>query len=565
MFTGIYITDNRGTTLAIRLKDPYEHGIYVENIEGLGYPQSNITSTKFVSYDVALYKYSEIEQRSIVMTLGLIGNPSVESSRHLLYDYLPMRYPILIEFATDERCGYVRGYIETIEPDIFKDREVVQVSIVCLDPYLYAGGAKTTIAQRDTAPKFCFKKWFSEGKKPVSTILKNSLTLEVTSRFQNPPGFILTIHARTNGFNEVMINYTGGSISFSGNQFDITDEITDDMENYFNVTDDIKVYSSFENMGIYRYKGSIGTMLDITEKCNITGEFPLLSTGLNSFNAATFGIVDSYTMESVISSGRAITMSSSDKIPADSPDRIPKEILFKDSVNSDLNPHAYKYFNGLKIYCPYKAYEILLEIYTYDDVSVEIDDEGDDIIGDEFFRSIKYTNITRMANIRLYPKQHWLNDYIHTDEGDKKYFLSGSFDDLEHSYFAIGANSLVGDSLNPFEDEFVSYIYSKANAFGERQVLETFIPKGNFGMNMGDRDYEVFEADLTLFTNEFKDLYDLLYYGSGQKNELTRRRLIRVKPNYKTDYPQPVRVKKYTSTDTNCSILIEYDDIYEGI
>lgn len=289
MVNAIYITDNRGETLELKLTNPYDNGIYVNKVEGLGYPQTNINSSKISSYDVALYNSQEVSERNIVLTLGLTGAPSVEGSRHLLYEYLPIRCSILIEFSTDERVAYVNGYVETIEPDIFNSQEVVQVSIICLDPYFHIGGSKKTYIQSGNIyPNFQFNSWFTDDPKPVG-IIEDRMIININSRFQNPQGFALVIHGRDGGFDTIEIEYEGGSIIINDRTLDPYGENVSLEDNLFHIYDDLRIRNDIELISIEKIS-SDGTAIDMIDKSKITNDLPSLKSGNNWFKIITKGI-----------------------------------------------------------------------------------------------------------------------------------------------------------------------------------------------------------------------------------------------------------------------------------
>lgn len=316
MFQALYVSYSNGESLEIRLTDPYQHGIYVNNIEGLGYPQGNITSKKLSTYDVSLYDYTEIENRNIVLTLGLIGNPSAETSRHLIYEYLPQRTPIRLEFVTDERVGFIDGYVETIEPDIFNQQEVAQISVLCMDPYFYTGGSKKEFLSRISKPMFSISDWFTDGSKPVSE-LKQKLDVKFFSRIQNPKGFALKITGIDGGFDKAIIRY--GENVMVVNDRELFPELVQDYSppNYFNKGDSIIIKHDMNNYALYKLNeiGEITDLmfgaeqmiiegLDDSEdtlfnkiEVNVPNELPQIVAGNNNFSIEIYGLKPVFTHE----------------------------------------------------------------------------------------------------------------------------------------------------------------------------------------------------------------------------------------------------------------------------
>lgn len=121
------------------LTKPYETGIAVKAIEGLGPPKGNINMVTLSSMDGGLYGSTKVNTRNIVFTFWPLEKPgSVEDNRQKIYKYFPYKKEIKVQVTSDNRVLGTKGYIESIEPSIFSDtREEVQVSMICPDPYLY--------------------------------------------------------------------------------------------------------------------------------------------------------------------------------------------------------------------------------------------------------------------------------------------------------------------------------------------------------------------------------------------------------------------------------------------
>ena len=118
---------------------------YVKSITGLtppsavintsvsGSPSAVINTSVSGSYDGSFYNSSRLEKRNIVITLGLKGK--VEENRQRLYSIFPMKKECEIYFKNRNRDLKIKGYVESIEGDIFVQKEEIQISIICPNPY----------------------------------------------------------------------------------------------------------------------------------------------------------------------------------------------------------------------------------------------------------------------------------------------------------------------------------------------------------------------------------------------------------------------------------------------
>ena len=127
------------------LTDPYESGIIITNLEGIGPPKADINMTDMATIDGALYNSSRAQTRNIVLYLRLLQKPTVEHSRQLTYKFFPVKHEITLIFKTDNRTCMATGYVESNEPDIFSKEETVQISVICDDPWFYKETNNVTV------------------------------------------------------------------------------------------------------------------------------------------------------------------------------------------------------------------------------------------------------------------------------------------------------------------------------------------------------------------------------------------------------------------------------------
>lgn len=139
MIRSVTAINFRDEELKLKL-DEVNDGIYIRKIDGLGPVQASINSSAIGAGDGSYFNSARIGDRNIVLSLGFIEEPNIESVRQRSYRYFPVKKPITLLFELDNRSALAYGIVERNEPDIFSPMETSQISIICNDPYLYAFG-----------------------------------------------------------------------------------------------------------------------------------------------------------------------------------------------------------------------------------------------------------------------------------------------------------------------------------------------------------------------------------------------------------------------------------------
>ncbi len=106
---------------------------YIKSISGLTPPPTTINTSVGGIHDGSYYNSSRLQQRNIVITIGLRGE--IEVNRQRLYSVFPLKKECTLFYKNQNRDVKIRGYVETLEADIFVYQEEVQVSIICPGTY----------------------------------------------------------------------------------------------------------------------------------------------------------------------------------------------------------------------------------------------------------------------------------------------------------------------------------------------------------------------------------------------------------------------------------------------
>ena len=123
------VENDRGNTLELTNNPKYT----VFKIEGLNPPQATINSSVNTTTDGSSINSVRLENRNIVIYTTIEGD--VETNRINLYKYFPVKKTVKLYFNNGTRDIYIEGVVELIECDLFTNKQVAQISIVCPRPY----------------------------------------------------------------------------------------------------------------------------------------------------------------------------------------------------------------------------------------------------------------------------------------------------------------------------------------------------------------------------------------------------------------------------------------------
>ena len=158
MIKTVTVTNYLGESLTLELKNPWDIGIAITKIEGLGPVKADINSTEISSGDGARFNSARIGTRNIVFTFRLLEAPTVEDSRQKTYKYFPIKTNVTLLFETDNRLCQITGYVESNKPNIFSEEEDTQISIICPNPYFISmeNGGMNSVVFFGSEPTFEF-------------------------------------------------------------------------------------------------------------------------------------------------------------------------------------------------------------------------------------------------------------------------------------------------------------------------------------------------------------------------------------------------------------------------
>lgn len=157
MIKSITVTNFLGERIKMVLDNPWESGFYIKSIDGLGPTTANINITDLSGTDGGVFNSSRAQTKNIVINLGFLANPDIETTRHLSYKYFPIKKKVTLTVETDYRTASIDGYVESNTPDIFSEDESNQVSILCPNPYFYSDDTITVFSGIEQLFEFPFE------------------------------------------------------------------------------------------------------------------------------------------------------------------------------------------------------------------------------------------------------------------------------------------------------------------------------------------------------------------------------------------------------------------------
>lgn len=126
-----------GDVLTLILDDVSD-GYVLKDVDGLDPVKATITSSKFAQVDGTQFQAAQLENRNIVIKIGLepVGlDKDVEDLRWDLYNFfLPKSQVTLTLVNTKGLTTTISGRVESMEARLFVKEPQADISIICFDP-----------------------------------------------------------------------------------------------------------------------------------------------------------------------------------------------------------------------------------------------------------------------------------------------------------------------------------------------------------------------------------------------------------------------------------------------
>lgn len=160
------VMNNRGEVLNLSTSPSYK----VYKVTGLQPPAVALNGSNNVTSDGSKINSVRVEQRNIVIYMTIEGE--IEKNRINLYKYFPLKQTVTVYFKNGTRDVYIEGMVEVIECDLFSNKQVAQISLICPQPYFKGIDALVSYFS-DVSSLFEFPFSISENGVEVSAITTN--------------------------------------------------------------------------------------------------------------------------------------------------------------------------------------------------------------------------------------------------------------------------------------------------------------------------------------------------------------------------------------------------------
>ena len=214
------VTNDAGKTLDLTPSGKFT----VTSISGLLPPSADINNSTAGNADGAVFNGARLQPRNIVITI--LPNFPVEKNRLSLYEVFRVKKPVTVHYKNASRDIQIEGYVESVIGELFVQSQTIQVSILCLDPYLKSAAE---IVDDLSAIIDMFEFPFStEDEGIVFSEIAQTNSVIITNSGEAEAGLIIKL--RTTGTVKNPIIYDATNVTGFGLNFTMlaSDEITID-------------------------------------------------------------------------------------------------------------------------------------------------------------------------------------------------------------------------------------------------------------------------------------------------------------------------------------------------
>jgi len=125
----IILQDEKGQKLQLTGTPQYT----VTSVSGLDPASATVNISENALFDGATFNSSKVNSRNIVINFAI--NTPAEDGRIALYKTVKPKRPLRVYVSGTRRKAYIDGYVESLSVDIFGQKEVAQISILCPNPF----------------------------------------------------------------------------------------------------------------------------------------------------------------------------------------------------------------------------------------------------------------------------------------------------------------------------------------------------------------------------------------------------------------------------------------------
>lgn len=105
----------------------------VLSISGLNPPSASIFTSKSPNRKGSKYNGSTLNERILVIEIEILGE--IEQNRNALYSWVDTEQYVKVLYKNNVKDVYCEGHIQDCEVDLFSEKEVIKISVLCENPY----------------------------------------------------------------------------------------------------------------------------------------------------------------------------------------------------------------------------------------------------------------------------------------------------------------------------------------------------------------------------------------------------------------------------------------------
>lgn len=203
----LFVENEKGEQLELTNSLAY----VVKSIEGIDPPDAVLNLYKVAGVDGTNFNSATLDNRVITLTLAVNG--PAEENRLNLYRFFQTKKKVRLYFLIDSLEVYIDGYGQNMPIQYFAIKEVVQVSIVCNDPYFHLATARVSEYGSGSNALFEFPFEIPEGGIEFSTVQSGNM-LTVYNEGNIECG--LVVHIKASGSASNPRFYNGNTDQFFG-------------------------------------------------------------------------------------------------------------------------------------------------------------------------------------------------------------------------------------------------------------------------------------------------------------------------------------------------------------
>lgn len=145
----------------------------VLSVSGLNPPSASIFTAKSPNRKGVKYNGSTLNERNIVLSIKILGD--IETNRNALYDWIDTENYVKVHYQNGIKNVYCEGHIQDCDIDFFTNNEVINLAIVCENPY-WKGLNEISTEISTILSQFTFPFAIDKNGIPFSTLTSDNKT-----------------------------------------------------------------------------------------------------------------------------------------------------------------------------------------------------------------------------------------------------------------------------------------------------------------------------------------------------------------------------------------------------